>query len=280
MIRCVLGLIYGAVYGTAHVIPGLSGGTFLVIFGCYDTVCEAFALNFKEIKKHFFFLLFFGIGTVGGIIGFAHAVTFLFDGFPVQTNLFFMGLILGGIPLILKIAASGEKLKKVRLSPFLLGFALIAALFVVEKSGAFETGAVQTADFAFTLRIAFYAFTAAIAMVMPGISGAFVLVAFGVYEMFMNGLKALDFTIIAPAAAGILFGIVVGAKMILFLLKKFKSVVYGAITGMVAGSALPLFPEGAGLNAATLAGIPCFAAGMAAGLFLGKKNGGEHNLQK
>jgi putative membrane protein len=191
-----------------------------------------------------------------------------------------MGLILGGIPLILKIAASGEKLKKVRLSPFLLGFALIAALFVVEKSGAFETGAVQTADFAFTLRIAFYAFTAAIAMVMPGISGAFVLVAFGVYEMFMNGLKALDFTIIAPAAAGILFGIVVGAKMILFLLKKFKSVVYGAITGMVAGSALPLFPEGAGLNAATLAGIPCFAAGMAAGLFLGKKNGGEHNLQK
>ena len=265
------GLVYGIVYGVAHVVPGLSGGTFLVIFGCYNVVCEAFALNFEIIKKRFFFLLFFGIGTIGGLVGFVHAVTFFLDWFEIQTNLFFMGLILGGIPLIVKIAASEEKFKPVCIPPFLLGFAIVIFLFVIEKLGFFTTGAVKDVDFMFVVRITLYSFVAAIAMIMPGISGAFVLVAFGVYDIFMGAIKELDLMVLVPAVIGILLGIVAGAKLMLLIMKKYKLIVYSAIIGMVIGSAAPLFPEGFGLNFATLTGIACLALGGCISIVMGKK---------
>ena len=272
-----LGLIYGIVYGVAHVVPGLSGGTFLVVFGCYDLVCEAFALNFKMIKKHFFFLLFFGIGTVGGLVGFVHAITFLLDRFGIQTNLFFMGLILGGIPLIVKIATEEEKFKPVCIPPFLLGFGLVASLFFLEKLGVFTMHATLDIDVWFIVRIVLYSFVAAIAMIMPGISGAFVLVAFGVYDMFMGAIKALDLMVLIPAVIGILFGIVVGAKLMLWVLKKYKLIVYSAIIGMVIGSVLPLFPDGIGINFATLTGVVCLALGGLISIIMGKKeSNSEH----
>jgi len=271
--RNLSALFYGIVYGIAHVIPGLSGGTFLVIFGCYDTVCQAFALNFKEIKKNLIFLIFFGIGSLLGLIGFAHVITFLMASFEIQTNLFFMGLILGGLPLIIKITAEGEKFKPSCIPPFALGFALVASLFFMEKLGAFEASAAQGVDTVFFLKIALYSFTAAIAMVLPGISGAFILLAFGVYDMFMEALKGFDFAVIIPAAIGIFLGIVLGAKLVLLLLNKFKLTVYSAIIGMVAGSVIPLFPHGLGLNAATAVGVVCFAAGVFVALMFGKGEG-------
>ncbi|MCL1831648.1 MAG: DUF368 domain-containing protein, partial [Oscillospiraceae bacterium] len=252
--QLILGLIYGVVYGISHVIPGLSGGTFLVIFGCYDKVCEAFALNFKVIKKHFFFFVMFGIGSVAGVIGFAHAITFLMERFSVQTHLFFMGLILGGIPLINKIATQGENGESEKWSakcilPFILGFALIVGLFAAEKLSLFGGSAANTAtdsfNAVFALKIVAYSAIAAIAMVLPGISGAFMFVAFGVYDTLMSALKELDLSVIIPAAIGILIGIVAGAKLVLFLLKRFKIIVYAAIMGMGGGfMGAPFFSRG------------------------------------
>lgn len=264
------GLFYGMVYGVSLVIPGLSGGTFLVIFGCYDTVCEAFALNFKVIKKHLLFLLLFGTGAIGGIIGFAHAITFLLAKFGIQTSLFFMGLILGGIPLIKKIAFEEHKFKPVCIVPFILGLGLVTSLFFIERFGVFGTGEVDAAGFMFFVRIMLYSFVAAIAMVMPGISGAFMLVAFGVYDIFMEALKGLDFVALLPAAIGVALGIFAGAKLVLFLIKKFKLIVYCVIMGMVIGSMVPLFPGGFGLNTATLAGIGCLVLGGGITLMLAK----------
>ena len=257
-----LGLIYGIVYGVAHIVPGLSGGTFLVVFGCYDLVCEAFALNIKTIKKHFLFFVLFGIGTVGGIAGFAHAITYLLINFEIPLHLLFMGLILGGLPHIVQIATEEEKLRPMCALPFALGFALIVALFLFEKSYAFEMSALQETDFTFAVKIVLYSFVAAVAMVMPGISGAFVLVAFGVYDVFLGALSSLDFSVLIPATIGVLLGIVAGAKLILLTLKRYKLIVYSAILGIIIASVIPLFPAGIGLNAETLAGIVCFVLGI------------------
>ena len=266
-----LGLIYGIVYGVAHVVPGLSGSTFLVIFGCYDTICEAFALNLNEIKRRRLFLFFFVTGAIGGLVGFAHVITALLDSFKIQTTLFFMGLILGGIPLIARIATEEEKFKPACILPFLLGIVLVVSLFGAEKLGVFGADAVQSVDFLFLLKTMLYSFLAAIAMVMPGISGAFVLVAFGVYDMFMEALKGLDLSVLIPALIGIAMGIIAGAKLILLLIKKFKLTVYSAILGMVIGSAAPLFPSDLGLNFVTLTGIACLILGGCAAILLGKR---------
>ena len=107
----ILAILYGIVFGIANVIPGVSGGTMLVVFGCYDKVCGALTLNLKEIKKNIVFLVFFGIGAVLGIVGFAFVITWLFTNFPTQTNMFFMGLIIGSVPLIIRNATVKDKFR-------------------------------------------------------------------------------------------------------------------------------------------------------------------------
>jgi len=204
------------------------------------------------------------------VFGFAHAITYLLESFRIQINLFFMGLILGGIPLMAKIATEEEKFRPVCLLPFALGAALVASLFLAERSGALETGALQAHGLMFSVRIAAYSMLAAVAMVMPGISGAFVLVAFGVYDLFMEAIKGLDLAVLAPAVAGVLVGIVAGAKLVLLVLKKARLIVYSAILGMVIGSVAPLMPPGLGLNMGTLTGALCLALGAAVAYIMGK----------
>ena len=273
--RHILHFIYGIVYATSMLIPGFSGGTALVIFGCYDIVCEAFALNFKKIKQNIVFLLVFGAGVICGLIGFVYVITFLLDNYVIQTNMFLLGLIFGGLPLILRLATEEEKLKPLCLIPFLAGLGFIIGLFVLERAGIFGGADSQTFDFVYVLRMLLSSFLAAVALVLPGISGAFVFVALGVYEQVTNALKELDFKVIIPVVIGAVLGLVLGSRMVLFLLGKNKLIVYSVIVGMVIGSLAPLFPEGFGMNLATLGGVLCFAVGFTAAVFLGKQGPAE-----
>ena len=128
----LLGILHGIVFGVANVIPGVSGGTMLVAFGCYDKVCGALALDFKEIKRNIRYLIFFGIGAALGIVGFSNIITLLFEKFPTETYMFFIGLILGSIPLIIRNATVKEKFRPVCAVPFLASLALVIGLAVLE----------------------------------------------------------------------------------------------------------------------------------------------------
>ena len=134
MLQYLLAVVYGMVFGVANIIPGVSGGTMLVVFGCYDKVCGALTLNLKEIKKNIKFLIFFGIGAVIGIVGFAFIITFLFTNFPVQTNMFFMGLIIGSVPLIIRNATVKDKFRPICILPFVIGLAAVVGLALLENS--------------------------------------------------------------------------------------------------------------------------------------------------
>ena len=95
-------ILAGIVIGVANVIPGVSGGTMAVVFGIYDELIGVISFNIKQIfsKWRFWVPLVVGMGI--GIIAFSKIVTFLFENFPVQTQYFFAGIVLGSIPLILK----------------------------------------------------------------------------------------------------------------------------------------------------------------------------------
>ncbi|MBE6902747.1 MAG: DUF368 domain-containing protein [Ruminococcaceae bacterium] len=107
--------ISGLAFGIANVIPGVSGGTMLVVFGIYDKLTEAIS-GVKAILKNFWFLFSFVLGAGSGVLGFAFVITWLFESFGVQTNMFFIGLILGSVPLIVRTATASEKIKAVRCS--------------------------------------------------------------------------------------------------------------------------------------------------------------------
>jgi len=247
MIKNILGTVYGMVYGASLIVPGLSGGTFLVIFGVYDKICAAMSLDFKTIKKHFIFYVFFGVGAVLGLVAALQGITKLAESFPTPTFLFFLGLILGGIPFILRVATTTNEGERVRFKPmcilpFLLGLVLVVgiALGTPEKPVDDETGLVSQGMS--PIAVGLIAVAAAVAMVLPGISGAGILLAFGAYKEFTGAvsLSNPNFSVLIPAGIGVIIGIVAGAKLIRWLLKKSKLMVYSAIIGMVAVSAVML----------------------------------------
>lgn len=367
----LLAVLYGLVFGIANVIPGVSGGTMLVVFGCYDKVCGALSLDFKEIKKNLKFLIFFGIGAVIGILGFAYVITWLFGNFPTQTNMFFMGLIIGSVPLIIRNATVKDKFRPTCIVPFIIGLAAVVGLAIAENGSSdpysFKTavdgdvtsitiyndsgrtvdsweieltnenavldGKTSEAEMFYnastiekiqsilgfqmepTLPNAFkntpetviepnsnYTFTyegaltpedlqlsvsykmdvpffltmmaalfiAAIAMIIPGVSGSFVMLTLGVYTTVIGAVKDLDFAIIIPCAIGAIIGLVVGARLITWLMKKYSLMTYSAILGLVAGSIYVILPAGFGLNLATLAGFICLAVGAFIAYIVGK----------
>ena len=90
----------GIIFGIANVIPGVSGGTIAVVFNVYDRLINVITLNLKKIVKEWNFLVPLALGAVVGVILFSKLISLLFTKFPVQTNWFFIGIILGSIPMI------------------------------------------------------------------------------------------------------------------------------------------------------------------------------------
>ena len=276
MVQYLLAAVYGLVFGIANIIPGVSGGTMLVVFGCYDKVCGALSLNFKEIKKNLVFLIFFGIGAVIGLLGFAVVIKWLFGEFPTETYMFFMGLIAGSAPLIIRNATIKENFKPVCAIPFVLALALVVGLAMLENSGA-VTPAANAEGIGAAVLFLVAGFVAAVAMIIPGVSGSFVMVLFGTYETVISAIHihSLNFAVIIPTAIGVIAGLVLGARLITFLLKKYRLMVFSAILGLVVGSLYAIFPAGFGLNSDTMIGAAALILGFFIAYIVGKHTATE-----
>ncbi|MCH5203716.1 MAG: DUF368 domain-containing protein [Oscillospiraceae bacterium] len=262
----------GIVFGTANVIPGVSGGTMLVIFGVFDKLTESIS-GIKNIIKNLPFLLTFGLGAGTGILVSAKIISSLFEMFGIQTNMFFIGLILGGIPLIYKIGTAEKKAKPLCALPFIIAMAVVIGLAVLDKFEIFSLGVEEQVtgfDIVFSLKMVGCAAVAAVTMIIPGISGSFVMMLLGVYETIIGALKDLNFWVIVPFAVGAVFGIIVGAKLISMLIDKNRLMVYSALMGLVVGSVYAILPDGFGFNLDTGYGFVCVIIGIIASLLFEK----------
>ncbi len=261
----------GIVFGTANVIPGVSGGTMLVIFGIFDRITDSVS-GVKKIIKNIPFLLTFALGAGAGILISAKLISQLFVSFGVQTNLFFIGLILGGIPLIFRLGTTEKKPKPLCIVPFIISMAIVIALSVLERLDIFSFAAetVEGFDLVFSLKLAACAAVAAVTMIIPGISGSFVMMLLGVYETIIGALSDFNFYVIIPFAIGAVVGIVAGAKLISMLIAKNRLMVYSALMGLVIGSVYAILPEGFGFNLQTGYGFVCLLFGVFAALLVEK----------
>lgn len=268
--------VCGLVFGTANVIPGVSGGTMLVVFGVFDRLTEAIS-GIKKIFQNFAFLVTFALGAGGGILLSAKVIGSMFEIYAVQTNMFFIGLILGGVPLILKLGTSEKKVKPLCIVPFLISMAVVITLTVLEKLDIFTMTAenVSGFDIIFSLKMFVSAAIAAVTMIIPGISGSFMMMLLGVYESIIGALNDWNFYIIIPFALGAVAGIIFGAKLISILIKKNKLMVYSAIMGMVIGSVYAILPDGFGFNLQSGYGFAFMLIGVLASVLIEKFIGTE-----
>ena len=244
--KFVLEMLRGMVIGLANIIPGVSGGTMMVSMGIYDTLIHCITHLFKEFKKSILTLLPYAVGMVLAIGGLSFALKWAFAVYPLPTNTLFIGLILGGLPAILR-QVKGKKKGAVGAVLFVVFFALIIVMQVFQS----EHVATITLSFGEVVKLFVLGAVASATMVIPGVSGSMVLKLLGYYEPvvtvaipgLISGLAHGEWAavganvgILLPFGLGIVVGIFAIAKLIEVLLARWEGQTYCAILGLVTAS--------------------------------------------
>lgn len=251
----------GVAIGVANAIPGVSGGTIAVITKIYDELLESITPNIKKLIKNMPFLLPVGIGMIIGILLAAKVLAFLFETYNVPTQLFFMGIILGSMPMIYQEATREKKLQPINIIPFLIGAGIMIGMFFIRTDNISSVDSSLTVGNAVLFVLS--AFLASVAMIIPGISGALVMKILGAYDAAIMALNDMNIPVILLFAVGAIVGIFVAAKVISMLLKKFRKETYCIIAGLIIGSVPSVFPSGFRFDAQGIVGIVLLVVGLA-----------------
>jgi putative membrane protein len=242
MMTTIKQYIAGIFIGISNVIPGVSGGTMAVVFNVYDKLIEAASLNFKSIKRNFVFLVTVALGILTGILVFANIMNVLLENFPNQTYGGFIGVIVGSLPIVIKVG----KIKHFNIenaAAFILFFGIMVAVWLLQDQQA-SIVSVEVLTLAGAIGLFFAASISTFTMLVPGISGSLLLVMIGYYHaIFTFTIRQFVFPQLIIVGAGMVFGLLAGAKIVSYLLKKFKDIIYAAILGLIVGSLFPLFPS-------------------------------------
>ncbi len=237
-------VLKGMAMGIANVIPGVSGGTIALITGIFERLINAIkSFDLKAVKllfsgklKDFFaytdlgFLIstFLGVGLA--IILVARLFEFLFEQYPVFIWSFFFGLILASIYFV------GKTIEKWRISvfiTFILGTS-IALLFT------FLTPATENDGF---LYLVLCGVVAICSMILPGLSGSFVLILMGNYQLVaIDAINNFRLDVLIPVGIGAVGGLIAFSHVLSWLFKKFKDQTLGALTGFILGSLGIIWP--------------------------------------
>lgn len=236
-------VLRGMGMGAADVVPGVSGGTIAFITGVYEELINSLAnINvaavrllftdgikafWKHINGNFFVALFFGIAI--SVFSLAKLLTYLLVHHPIVLWAFFFGLVLASAIIIIKTVPKWNWQNAIAL---IIGAAIAAAVSLVQT----------TAD-GTTLPYIFLSGCIAIcAMILPGISGAFILVLLGSYAVIIQGIKDVDLAVIAVFAIGCVVGLLAFSKLLKYLFAHFKSFVLALLTGFLFGSLVKIWP--------------------------------------
>lgn len=251
----------GILMGISDLIPGVSGGTIAFILGIYDRLLESISGFFsREWKKQLGFLVPLGIGIVITLLLFSRFIEFLLENHYEATQFFFMGLILGVLPYIMKQAEVKKNFTARHLVILLvIGAALASMAFIQTDENIAPITDLSLPTF---FLLFFSGWLASMAMLLPGISGSFILLLIGVYSTAINALSTLNLPIVLTIGAGVMVGFVVSSKVISYLLEHFTYVTYAAIIGLIIGSLFVVFPGFASDTATLVTSLITFVVGL------------------
>ena len=244
--------IKGFIMGIANIIPGVSGGTLAIILGIYEEFIGALSHLFKNFKKNLKFLIPVALGMVASIASMSNLIDYSFNHFPLATCLFFVGLVVGGIPLLTKKVKGKKDSKMVNnIIVFVSTFSLVIFMSLAEV--IFDGGlSVSLAHLTFIGIILLFlvGILAAGTMVIPGVSGSLVLMLIGYYRPVIKTIKSLvhfqnlahNGLVILIFGLGIVVGIVGISRLFEYLFKKHETITYYGVLGFIYASifAIPI----------------------------------------
>jgi len=258
MIKSLRILFNGSVYGMTLVIPGVSATILAIILGFYDELIHTINHVKENKKKNISYLVLFVLGVAVGAVLFSRLITFFIEDFSLPTMLFFVGLLIGVIPLAYNYAKGNAK--RISLREVLLAIVAIIGLYFLTTQ--FTAPAINLSDAYGGVNFAIIAFlfVAGIingaTLVIPGLSGAFILLIMGLYPVIISTVSdigtyltnPLNFElfldialVLAPFGLGAIIGVVFMAKLMEKLLRDYHKQVYAVILGLIIASVVTLF---------------------------------------
>ena len=256
--------------GLANLVPGISGGTMLLAVGVYPQFIGALAevTTFRFSPPVLLLLACVGAGAAGAIAGGAGVIGTLLDHYPSAMYSLFIGLTLGGVPILWRMVQP--------LDPFVVGSAAgaVALMVLLAATDPARAGGGASSDAAAYAMLAIAGFSGGAAMILPGVSGAYLLLVLGQYRPIVDAVasaaaaaRAGDATaaaaslhVLLPVAVGVGLGVVCVSNLVKLLLARYRRTTLGFLLGLLLGSVVGLWP---------FAGVPSPAqAGAGAALAL------------
>jgi len=242
MKNALLLYIKGIAMGAADVVPGVSGGTIAFITGIYEELLRSIGaipgaavhLARGRVREAWQaananFLLILAAGVLTSVFSLARLITYLLEQHPIPLWSFFFGLILVSVHLV------GKEIQRWGLSRI-----VALALGVVFAYVITVAAPVQWSSGGWSLFLA--GAIAICAMILPGISGSFILVLLGLYPVVLAAVRDLDLGVLAVFASGCLVGLLSFARLLGWMLRHWRDVTLAFLTGLMLGSLNKVWP--------------------------------------
>jgi putative membrane protein len=233
-------LLAGFLMGVANLVPGVSGGTMILALGLYDTFIKRVAqlTSLRWSRGLFVFLALLAVGLFGALLGLSTVAVWFVTHHRWAAYALFIGMTLGGVP---------ELWRHARPFRFSVGVATAAGFLAMVglAFGLRDAALPQT-----TVVFALVGALAASSMILPGVSGSYILLIFGLYDVVVGSLRASalredlagSLAIIVPVGVGAAVGIGALSNVLKFVLNKWKAPSHGVLLGLLCGSVLGLWP--------------------------------------
>ena len=236
MVEFIVKMVKGMIIGISAMTAG--AGTFAIILGIYDRCMEIIANPFKHFKSNLKYILPIVIGIGISVIIFGKFVLYCLANYEAYFRCVLLGIIIGGIPTLIKVANKKGFKKKYLIS---MVIALIFTIILTNFANTIKAG--KMAEYISTIELIIYGAIYSFGAVMPGMTTIHILEYMGVLEKIMSGLLAFDLGIIIPFGIGYVILAFTTAGIITYLFKNFYGMTYYAIIGFSITSLVMFIPD-------------------------------------
>ncbi|HCX0223238.1 TPA: DUF368 domain-containing protein [Staphylococcus aureus] len=243
-----INILKGFAMGTSDLVPGVSGGTIALLLGIYNQFIASISGIFsRRFWPSFTFLIPIIIGMLLAMGSLSNLFNYLLSQHHIPTMFFFGGLIIGIVPYLLKISNYKTSFTTKHYMMVIAGIAILIVITLM-NNGDKHAGETLTLSTGLIIKYFIAGMCASSAMLLPGISGSFMLLVFGVYGTVMLAISEvvkLNFTglpILLAVGFSVLAGFIISSKIIQYFLTHHKLMTFALIIGFVVGSLFAVFP--------------------------------------
>ncbi|HGN7241827.1 TPA: DUF368 domain-containing protein [Staphylococcus aureus] len=243
-----INILKGFAMGTSDLVPGVSGGTIALLLGIYNQFIASISGIFsRRFWPSFTFLIPIIIGMLLAMGSLSNLFNYILSQHHIPTMFFFGGLIIGIVPYLLKISNYKTSFTTKHYMMVIAGIAILIVITLM-NNGDKHAGETLTLSTSLIIKYFIAGMCASSAMLLPGISGSFMLLVFGVYGTVMLAISEvvkLNFAglpILLAVGFGVLAGFIISSKIIQYFLTHHKLMTFALIIGFVVGSLFAVFP--------------------------------------